>query len=245
MPQLKDAPPRLEGVLLAVYAPFGTDETLSDYPGNTTSVLDHPLVDALRRVAKAGTHVMALIDRVGDDTYLLDIPVSDAATVAVQTRWKQDMRADRTLTGFLLEAHERYPHAAIVLGMEGHGAGYLPEIDQRRLGWDAVSQGHELVWHLSGTEAAPYRGSTLVNDAEFPALPAGYPSVPAGYPSVPSNHLPMSTYALGRALRRAQEQGCPRISVIHFDNCFNMSTEVLHTVAPYADAADGFCNYGF
>jgi hypothetical protein len=55
----------------------------------------------------------------------------------------------------------------------------------------------------------------------------------------------MSTFSLGRALRRAQEQGCPRISVIHFDNCFNMSTEVLHTVAPYADAADGFCNYGF
>jgi hypothetical protein len=35
------------------------------------------------------------------------------------------------------------------------------------------------------------------------------------------------------------------LAVIHFDNCFNMSTEVLHTVAPYAQAADGFCNYGF
>lgn len=244
MPQLRDASTKSEGVLLAVYAPLGTDETLSNYPGDTASVLDHPLVDALRRVAKAGTHVMALVDRVGDDTYLLDIPVQDPDTVHVQSRWKQDMCADRTLTGFLLEAHERYPQAAMVLGLEGHGAGYLPELDTRRLGASDVSQGQQWVWQVSGTEAAPYHGGGDSSEA-FPALPVGFPGCPAGIPGTPVNHLPISTYALGRALRRAQEQGCPRISVIHFGNCFNMSTEVLHTVAPYADAADGFCNYGY
>ena len=35
----------------------------------------------------------------------------------------------------------------------------------------------------------------------------------------------------------------PKLAVIHFDNCFNMSAEVLHTVAPYAEYATGYPNY--
>ena len=37
----------------------------------------------------------------------------------------------------------------------------------------------------------------------------------------------------------------PRIPAIHFNNCFNMSVEVMHTIAPYAEFATGYCNYNF
>ena len=66
---------RTDCVLLAVYAPFGTDETLSNYPNSQPQPLtQHPLVRNLQKVAKLGVHVSALIDRVGEDTYLVEIP---------------------------------------------------------------------------------------------------------------------------------------------------------------------------
>jgi hypothetical protein len=37
----------------------------------------------------------------------------------------------------------------------------------------------------------------------------------------------------------------PKPAVIHFNNCFNMSVEHLHTVAPHADYATGYSNYNF
>jgi hypothetical protein len=37
----------------------------------------------------------------------------------------------------------------------------------------------------------------------------------------------------------------PKPAVIHFNNCFNASVELLHTVAPYADYATGYANYDF
>ena len=55
----------------------------------------------------------------------------------------------------------------------------------------------------------------------------------------------MSTYGIGAALKLAIEGGVPRLAAIHFDNCFNMSVEVLHTVAPHADYATGYMNYNF
>ena len=48
------------------------------------------------------------------------------------------------------------------------------------------------------------------------------------------------------ALRRATAgKGVRKPAVIHFNNCFNMSVEVLHTVAPHADFATGYGNYNF
>ena len=35
------------------------------------------------------------------------------------------------------------------------------------------------------------------------------------------------------------------LAVIHFANCFNLSVEVLHTVAPHAEAASGYCSTNF
>jgi Clostripain family len=37
----------------------------------------------------------------------------------------------------------------------------------------------------------------------------------------------------------------PKVAVLHFNNCFNMSVEVLHTVAPYVEYATGYINYNF
>ena len=222
-----------EGLLLAVHAPFGTDETLSGFPdGLTLQVEQHPLVQSLLQVAGAGVHVVALIDRVGDDTWLLDIPGGQPAAMKLVSRWKQDMSSPRNLAGFLEEAHRRYPAAPLVLALEGHGAGYLPEIDRRQLTPSNVTEGGKFEWQYSDKEAAPI-------------LPAGFPILPAGFPILPVNHMPMSTYGLGLALKLARDKGVPMASVIHFDNCFNMSVEVLHTVAPYADYATGYNNYNF
>ena len=71
------------------------------------------------------------------------------------------------------------------------------------------------------------------------------PTLPMMAPTLPATRLPMSTWALGAALRNAQKAGVPRPAVVHFNNCFNASTELLHTVAPYADHATGYANYDF
>ncbi|MBT9599485.1 MAG: hypothetical protein IV094_26180 [Vitreoscilla sp.] len=234
-----DGKPLGDSVLLAVYAPFGSDETLSQFPDNQTlTAATHPLVTALKQVALAGTHVVALVDRVDDFTWLVDIPAG--STVAtITSRWKQDMSSARNLAGFLAEAYQRHPKAALVLALEGHGAGYLPEIDRRRQTPSRVTDGGKFEWHFSDTDAAP------VLPGGFPILPGGFPILPGGFPILPTNHMPLSTWGIGRALELARTQGAPRPAVIHFNNCFNMSVELLHTVAPHADYATGYINYNF
>lgn len=227
-------------LLLAVYAPFGSDEVLSTFPdGSSLTVLAHPLVQALREVAATGVQVVALMDRVGDDTWLIEIPAGQPAALTCTTRWKLDMAQARTLSGFLVEAHRRAPKSQLVLALEGHGAGYLPEVDGRRLDWQSVTEGGKFEWHFSDRDAAP------VDGGGSPVLPMGYPGLPMGYPGLPTNHRYLSTWGLGQALASAVQQGVPRPLVIHFDNCFNMSVEVLHTVAPYAEQATGYNNYNF
>ena len=78
-----------------------------------------------------------------------------------------------------------------------------------------------------------------------PILPMGAPILPMGAPILPANHMPMSTWGLGQALKLAMDAGVPKIAVIHFNNCFNMAVEVMHTVAPYADYAAGYANSNF
>jgi hypothetical protein len=62
---------------------------------------------------------------------------------------------------------------------------------------------------------------------------------------LPAVDLPLSTAGLAAALRLSQRQGVPKPAVIHFNNCFNMSVEHLHSVAPHADYAAGYANYNF
>ena len=125
---------RNDRLVLVVYAPFGSDEQLSTYPDSSSLTLQqHPLYQSLLGVAKAGVNVCALIDRVGADTALVEIPAGRPSRVCVTSCWKQDMASPRTLAGLLRRAHACHPKAALALTIEGHGAGFLPEIDRRHI----------------------------------------------------------------------------------------------------------------
>ncbi len=229
-----------DSVVLVVYAPFGTDNTLSHFPdGGTSDLAQHPLYHALLKVATSGVHVCALIDLVQDDSFLVQVPANRPADVRVKSRWKQEMAAPNTLAGLLMYAHRTNPTSAVVLAMEGHGAGYLPEIDRSALNSANITDNGRFEWHISGGQTAP-----VLPDGS-PLLPMGCPLLPMGCPLLPVNHMPLSNWGIGAALARAIESGVPKPAVIHFNNCFNMSVELLHTVAPYAQFATGYCNYNF
>jgi hypothetical protein len=228
-----------DSVLLAVYAPFGTDATLSTYPdGNSQQLAQHPLVRNLLKVARSGVHVAALVDRVGEDSYLIEIPARQPAHMRITSCWKQEMASPLTLAAFLRRAHANHPRAAIVLALEGHGAGFLPDIDRTQMSARNVTKGGSYPWRIDGIQSP-----TLAEAS--PMLPGPAPVLAEASPMLPANHMPMSTWGLGDALRRAQESGVPKIAVLHFNNCFNMAVEVLHTVAPYAEIATGYINYNF
>lgn len=235
-----EPPLKPNGVVLAVFAPFGADELLSAFPdGQTTKLVDHPLVAALQAVASAGANVVALVDRVEDNSWLIEIPAGQPQAMKVVSRWKHDMTSERTLAGLMVQASERFPRCQLVLSLEGHGAGYLPDVIRSNMTWSRVTEGGKFQWHFSNSDSAP------IGEDGSPVLPAGYPGLPAGYPGLPVNRTYLATNQLGQALRMAQELGAPRPAVIHFNNCFNMSIEVLDTVAPHADWAVGYCNYNF
>ena len=234
-----DAVAGTDSVLLVVYAPFGTDTTLSSYPGTQLQPLtQHPLVRHLLRVAGVGIHVSALIDRVGENTYLVEIPGGQPGRMRITSAWKEDMSSPLTLAGFLQRAHACHPRAALVLSLEGHGAGYLPEIDRTQLTVRNVTDDGKISWTISDEDSP-------ILPTGSPVLPTGSPVLPTGSPVLPVNHMPLSTWGTGDALRRAQECGVPKVAVLHFNNCFNMSAELLHTVAPYAEYATGYMNYNF
>jgi len=243
-----------EGVVLVVHAPFGTDETLSTYPdGSSLQLMQHPLVRHLLAVAKTGVGVCALIDRVGHDTMLLEVPGGKPSRARLTSCWKQDMASPRTLAGLLRRAHACFPKSAIVLSLEGHGAGYLPEIDRRQITHRNLTgaAAGPVTWQINpapqsapGDPPLPMGAPILPMGA--PILPMGAPILPMGAPILPSNHLPLSTWGLGEALRLAREEGgVPRIAVVHLNNCFNLSAELLHTLMPHADHASAYGNYNF
>jgi hypothetical protein len=242
-----------DSVVLVVYAPFGSDDVLSTYPdGTSTDLTEHPLYGALLDVAEQGAHVVALIDRVQHNTALVQIRGGKPASASTVSRWKQDMNSPLTLAGVLELAHQLHPDAAVVLAMEGHGAGYLPELDRRHITQSSVTQvtttdGKQQVgWLVNADSASPVlpSGSPILPSGS-PILPSGSPILPSGSPILPSSVMPLSTWGLGHALKLANDAGVPKLSVIHFNNCFNMSVELLHTVAPFAEFATGYANYNF
>jgi hypothetical protein len=242
-----------DSVVLVVYAPFGGDDVLSTYPdGTSTDLTEHPLFNALVDVAEQGAHVVALIDRVQRNTALLQIRGGKPASAVTTSRWKQDMNSPLTLAGLLELAHQLHPDAAVVLAMEGHGAGYLPELDRRQMTQSSVSEvntqdGKQQVgWLVNADSASPVlpSGSPILPSGS-PILPSGSPILPSGSPILPSSVMPLSTWGFGHALKLAEEAGVPKLSVIHFNNCFNMSVELMHTVAPFAEFATGYANYNF
>jgi hypothetical protein len=227
------------GVTLVVYAPYGGDVALTDYPdGPVGSVDKHPLVRNLADVAACGVHVCALVDLVGDGTWLVEF-TAKRRKPSFTTRWKQQMDAIEPLRGLISYACEKRPGTTLVLGLEGHGAGYLPEIDRNVLTAGQVTDDGSFEWHIGQESGAP------ILPMGSPLLPMGSPLLPMGSPLLPIDHLPMSTWALGEALKRGLKGQAGRLGVILFNNCFNMSVEVLHTVAPWAEVAGGFANYNF
>jgi hypothetical protein len=229
-----------DSVLLAVYAPFGTDASLSTFPdGSSQDLIQHPLVQSLLKVAASGVNVIALIDRQTDDTYLVQIPAGKPTDIHVTSRWKQDMASPNNLSGFLRHAARTHPSSSIVLALEGHGAGFLPDLDRSQLTQKRVTGNGAFEWRVEATQSAP------VKSDGSPVLPGGFPVLPGGFPVLPTNHMPIHTFGLSAALKAAIQAGVPTLSVIHFNNCFNMSVELLHTVAPYAEYATGYINYNF
>ena len=228
-----------DGVTLLVYAPYGTDLELTGYPGDArTTVSQHPLVANLARVAACGVHVFALVDLVDEGTCLVEFR-ANRRTPSFTTRWKQQMEAMQPLRGLIRYACEKRPGTRLVLGLEGHGAGYLPEIDLNVLTAEQVTNHGEYEWHMGQESSAP------VLPMGSPVLPMGSPVLPMGSPVLPTSRVPLSTWALGQAIRDGLKDETDRLGVLLFNNCFNMSVEVLHTVAPLAEFAGGFANYNF
>jgi len=277
----KSAPKGAEGVLLAVYAPFGTDETLSRYPNEDPNAPIAPIrrqeiVRALQATAAEGVNVCALIDIFDDDTYLVEIPAFKPRDISIVSAWKQDMSDRHALTGFLRRAHQRFPCQALVLAVEGHGGGFVPDLDMARITPASISQfldddgpqqvrwiktGElttiELIEEAARSAAADGQHTRAMNspelgversaprEAQSPPLPMNSPELPMNSPELPLARLPLSTWAYGEALRAAIKAGVPKPAIIHFNNCFNASFELLHTVAPYADYATAYANYDF
>ncbi len=245
LPRLQPLNPKqpdgTDSVVLAVYGPFGSDAVLSRYPDSAVGVpiQRQVLVKALQRVAREGVHVSALIDLYDDDTYLVEIPALQPRAMRITSVWKQDMASPRALAGFLRRTHAVNPCAAIALALEGHGAGYIPEIDAANLTPEKTTSNGDYEWTFGAAEVRlnPAPGS--------PALPVFSSVLPVFSSVLPAVDLPLSTSGLAAGLRLAQRQGVPKPAVIHFNNCFNMSVEHLHTVAPHADYAAGYCNYNF
>jgi Clostripain family len=227
---------------LVAYAPFGTDRTLSEYPdGNSRTIATHPFVENLKKVAALGVNVCALIDRVDDDSWLVTVPARGEVSIAPQ--FKCDMASPRALSHLLRVADQTFPNSTQVLAIEGHGAGYVPEIDRSKLTVESLTRGGQVQWTISGDGQVPTRSA----DGQ-PLLPMGEPMLPMGEPMLPANHYPISTWGIGRALEHyVKSRKSPRsnVAVLHFNNCFNMSVELLHCVAPYAAFATGYSNYNF
>jgi hypothetical protein len=109
-----------------------------------------------------------------------------------------------------------------------------------------ITDNGKVVWKIGVTNESPALpiGAPIL-PIGAPILPIGAPILPIGAPILPMNHMPISTWGMGKALKDAQAAGAPKLAVIHFNNCFNMAVELLHTIAPYAGYAAGYPNYNF
>ena len=256
-PQLKPGrhtrPECAGSVVFAVYAPIGTDPLLSRHPlAAQASIKTHPLTQALRGVAACGVNVSALIDLYEDDTWLVEIPAGRPAKELIVSAWKQDMSAPQSLAGFLRRAHARFPRSTPVLAIEGHGGAFVPDIDFNRLTPSSTTKATSTVpptdlhWITNGGGTTFGSGTDPSLPMNSPVLPMNSPVLPMNSPVLPAGRLPLSTWGLGEALRLAvKEHGVPHPALIHFNNCFNASVELLHTASPWTEFATGYANYDF
>ncbi|MFZ1793080.1 MAG: clostripain-related cysteine peptidase [Anaerolineae bacterium] len=243
--------------VFAVYAPFGGDPALSAFPPSATNLLDHQLVRSLMDVANLGVPVVLLMDRYQQDTYLLEFPAGDGSAVRVTSKWKEGMSAPQTLRGFLEFAQGAHCGRKIVLSAEGHGIAFVPEVDKSKMSKDGRAAGKPgPAWQLDpgGPSISPAPTQPNATNPALPYIGDVLPYIGDVLPYI-GDVLPyigdvlpggvMSTWGLGDALRQAIARGVDVLPVIHFNNCFNFSFEVLHTIAPFAEFATGYSNYNF
>jgi hypothetical protein len=229
--------------VFVVFAPFGDDAMLTFHPDSTTrDLLQHSLVRNLLQVARGGVHVLALIDRLDFPTALVRIPGGAADQIAVTPCGKLDMSEPQTLTWLLQTAHTWQPDADVVLSIEGHGAGFLPDLDEGVIS-EALNNSTDIEWRISseGSRPLPKTGGVLPKTGGV--LPKTGGVLPQAVGVLPG--MPMATHALARALSEAVSSGVPKLAVIHFCNCFNLSIEILHSIMPYARFAGGYPNYNY
>jgi hypothetical protein len=238
-----------QSVVFTVYAPFGQDPQLTTYPnGAQPTIATHPLTVNLQKVAETGVHVCALVDLSDSESFLVEIPAH--GTLKAQPVFKVDMNSHYSLAQLIVHARNCFPDAAMVLALEGHGAGFIPDIDLTQRTTPPESTGTPSVWVEHKDGATPYLpGVNPVLPGVNPVLTVGAPILPGVNPVLPGIEYPMSTWRLGEAMRLAQERSKAQaergIAIVHFNNCFNMSTEVLHTIEQYAQYAVGYMNYNF
>lgn len=232
-----------DSIVLAVYAPFGSDENLSVFPRPTQAPIDQQeIVKRLWEVAQQGVHVSALVDLYDDDTWLVEMQAGRKPGLRFGSVWKQDMSRPQALAGFLRRVHARFPKSRIVLSLEGHGAGYLPELDFARLGHDDQTEtpdGDQVQW-TQGPD-----GTTVAPAGASPTLPADYDVLPPTMPGFPASTLPLSSWGVAAALRSAVRSGVPRPVIVNFANCFNAAVEHLHGLHKLAAFATGYANYNY
>lgn len=239
------APAAPAPITLVVFAPLGNDERLSRHPDprRVLPLASHPMVGHLKAVARLGVNVIALIDHTDHATWLLEIPAGGHAEPSWASAWRQDMAAPATLAGLLVRARTRWPQSMLVLSVEGHGAGFWPELDLRQFTPERLTGGGAFSWRLS-----PHMASL---EGTPPPLTMGAPMLTMGAPMLPGTTGLLSTPGLDRALREGlaalPASGLPaaRLEVVHLNNCHNLALEVMLAVAPHARWAVGYANYNF
>jgi hypothetical protein len=236
-------------ITLALFAPLRNDDTLSRYSTlqqPLRHIEQHELVRSLRNVSAQGVHVVALIDSLIDaHSWLVEIAAGDPYGARVRDLGKAvRMDEPEALADLLRRAFAVDALAPVVLCMEGHGAGYLPHLNPIGLtqsdlaDLDPLSPGGVVRWQPP---------NLAVGTSDRPILPMPHPPTGAA-PAWQDNAGLLSTWAVGEGLKQGVQStsACGRsIAVIHFNNCFNMSIELLSTVAPYAHYATGYMNYNF
>lgn len=230
-------------VTLVVYAPLGGDETLSRYPDDRRRLVsEHPMVRNLQAVARGGVNVIALIDHSDHATWLMELPANQT-TITWTSAWGEDMASPATLMGLLMRARSRWPKARLVLSLEGHGAGFWPDLDRRQFTARRLTGDGAFRWELDA-------GSARVRGGR-PPITMGAPMLTMGAPMLPGASDVLSTPGLHKALRGGlaalPQMGLPgvKLDVVHLNNCHNMALEVLLAVAPHARWAVGYMNYNF
>lgn len=225
--------------VFAVYAPFGGDPALSVFPPSATNLLDHQLVRSLMDVANLGVPVVLLMDRYQEDTYLMEFPAGDGSAVRVVSKWKEAMSAPQTLRGFLEYAQRAHCGRKIVLSLEGHGIGCVPDVDKSKMSKEGRAPGKSgPAWQLNpgGASISPAPSQPNNDNPALPYIGDVLPYIGDVLPYI-GDVLPyigdvlpggiMSTWGMGDALRQALGRGVDTLPVIHFNNCFNFSFEIL------------------